>query len=315
MVHEVAQKDKHSLTALADAINLHHRQALAQARSALELARHVGGLLLEAKSQLGHGGWLPWLSENCTVSPRQAQRYMRVAESWDTITAKYEVTSHLTIDRAAKIRSADQDEPQQLLIYHDNGIEYEDCDEDTQAEEPSPKKLAHVANNSGDNEWYTPQEYVDSARAVLGSIDLDPASSEIAQRTVEASTFFTADDDGLSQDWSGNVFLNPPYARELIGRFTEKLCGEVKRGAVRSAIMLTNNSTDTSWFRLASSHATAVCFFHGRISFIHRDGQPGKPLQGQMGLYFGNDAAKFVQVFNAHGSCWMKPSLEGASDE
>src|SRR5262245_13067731 len=39
-------------------------------------------------------------------------------------------------------------------------------------------------------EWYTPPQYIAAARAVLGAIDLDPASSEIAQTTVQAGAFF-----------------------------------------------------------------------------------------------------------------------------
>lgn len=61
----------------------------------------------------------------------------------------------------------------------------------------------HVTNNSGNNEWYTPAEYVESVRKVLGAIDLDPTSCEVAQATVRASQFYTIDDDGLDREWQG----------------------------------------------------------------------------------------------------------------
>jgi len=163
----------------------------------------------------------------------------------------------------------------------------------------------HVKNNSGENEWYTPPEYIEAARAAMGGIDLDPATSEKAQETVKAKKFYTAEDDGLSKVWKGKVWLNPPYAKDLIGKFCDKLAEGVDAGKVTAAILLVNNATDTAWFHRVASKASAVCFIKGRIAFHDSNGEPkNKPLQGQMAMYFGSEPQLFSKEFSELGECF-----------
>ena len=159
---------------------------------------------------------------------------------------------------------------------------------------------------TGEFERYTPSLYIEAAREVLGQIDLDPATSKYAQRTVKAKACFTADDDGLEREWHGRVWLNPPYHRELAPRFIDKLIAELAEGRVSEAIVLTNNSTDTEWFRSAADVCAAICFTTGRIHFEVPNGEPVMPTQGQAFFYFGRGIRKFVGVFQTIGLC-VKP--------
>jgi DUF3102 family protein len=74
-----------SLAELAARINTEHGQVEAAVRDGLLHAGQAGSLLLQVKSRLPHGSWLPWLQTNCQVTPRQAQRYIRVSERWDEL--------------------------------------------------------------------------------------------------------------------------------------------------------------------------------------------------------------------------------------
>ncbi|MDD4280369.1 MAG: DNA N-6-adenine-methyltransferase [Candidatus Sumerlaeales bacterium] len=157
----------------------------------------------------------------------------------------------------------------------------------------------HVSNNSGENEWYTPIEFINAAREVMGSIDLDPASCEAANKTVKATKIFTIDDDGLKQHWRGNVWLNPPYASDLIGKFADKVAAS--KGDIQQAIILVNNATETGWFNTLVGVASAVVFPKSRVKFYMADGKTGAPLQGQAFIYVGDNPHKFLDVFKAFG--------------
>jgi phage N-6-adenine-methyltransferase len=163
------------------------------------------------------------------------------------------------------------------------------------------KGVAHVSHNSGENEWYTPAEFVEAARLVLGEIDLDPASSEAANEIVQAREFFTAEDDGLAQEWRGRVWMNPPYAAELIGQFTEKLAAAYEGRDVSAAVILVNNATETKWFQRLARIADALCFPERRVRFWNPDGESSAPLQGQALIYLGNDADAFAEHFAQFG--------------
>lgn len=158
------------------------------------------------------------------------------------------------------------------------------------------------AEYTGEVEWYTPPEYLDLARQVLfGVIDLDPASSTQAQKTVKAEKYYTIEEDGLLQDWNGRIWLNPPYKQPAIFDFCKKMVDEVQNGNVTSAIMLTHNYSDTEWFHLAASACSAICFTRGRIKFVSADGEVAAPTQGQAFFYFGKNQKDFCRVFSEVG--------------
>lgn len=113
-------------------------------------------------------------------------------------------------------------------------------------------------------EWYTPAWIFEK----LGmTFDVDPASPHDMESAVPARTKYTVFDDGLSQQWRGSVWLNPPYGRSTpfwMSRFI----------AHANGIALVFSRTDALWCQDALRTADAALFVSGRIEFI-----PGKENQ------------------------------------
>ncbi len=102
---------------------------------------------------------------------------------------------------------------------------------------------ALIKHSSESVEHYTPPWVIEGARDLMGDIDLDPASSAFVNtHHVRASRFFSKEDDGLAQPWSGRVFLNPPggkvRGKSLAGIFWAKLVESYERGDVTQAVFL-----------------------------------------------------------------------------
>lgn len=156
-------------------------------------------------------------------------------------------------------------------------------------------KANRLVYQTGACEWYSPRELVDAVRDVLGGIDLDPASCDVANTVVQAARIYTVDDDGLAHPWHGRVYLNPPYRAPDIVHFCEKFAHHVAGGDISAGIALVNNATDTAWFGTLAGTATAFCFPTSRCRYWQPDRETSTALQGQAVIYAGPDAAAFCR--------------------
>lgn len=158
---------------------------------------------------------------------------------------------------------------------------------------------AHAEYDS--DEWYTPSEYVEVARDLMGEIDLDPASCNYAQEIVRAKTFFTKEDEALAKKWAGRIWLNPPYSQPLMQMFAEHLLKYFDSGDVSEAILLVNSYTDNRWCQTYLQRFPA-CFTAGRISFEQTDGRKANNRNGQIFFYLGEHRERFAKLFRRFGA-------------
>lgn len=128
----------------------------------------------------------------------------------------------------------------------------------------------HVSNSSDEysDVWLTPPEILQP----LGDFDLDPCASKQRPWPI-ADTHYTIEDDGLSSEWFGRVFLNPPYSR--VSEFMERMSDH------GNGITLVFARTDTQYFhRFIFPVADSILFIEGRLTFYKPSGVKGKSNGG-----------------------------------
>jgi phage N-6-adenine-methyltransferase len=308
----------------------------------------IGQRLIEVKACLSHNTWETWLLAEFDWSDQTARRFIHVARSFGSEkqqivafapSALYLLAAPSTPEEA-RIEAIDRAEAGEEITYTaakqivneykpgrellaEAGAKMDKPPAAIFDDLPFVPREGELANDEPEDDvpvgfepieyngdvWYTPAEYIDAARVVLGHIDLDPASCDEAQAVVKASRHYTIDDDGLALPWYGRVWLNPPYSMPLIQKFVKRLIEAHQAGDITAAIILTNNCTDAGWFH-SLMESYPVCFTRGRIAFWRPDRSTFATRQGQAFFYLGCDVERFYQVFAEIG-CF--PNLMGGN--
>lgn len=110
------------------------------------------------------------------------------------------------------------------------------------------------------------------------SFDLDPCAAPFPRPWPTALRMVALPEaNGLMVDWSGRVWLNPPYSNGEIERWLKRMathgCGTA----------LINATTDTGGFhRFAWEAASGLLFLEGRLIFRDATGQPMRRKSGRI---------------------------------
>lgn len=274
----------------AERINANWDRMLKTGKTTVDLAIDIGIDLGLAKEEIGHGDFMPWVTDWLNINQQQVQKYIRIGVHKAQVRAIAADSSDVpTINELVAVLPKSGEEP--IVTSADaDALGY-----------------AGVANHNrktrDSDDWHTPGEYVDDARRVMGSIDLDPFTSPEANEYVGAKHILTQADDALATDWARpdvrNVWMNPPYGRGMMNKAVARLIDQ--RSSFESAVVLTNAATDTYWYHDLLKSCDAVCQTLGRIAFISGDKELSGNTKGQAFFYFGPNKRKFADVFSKHG--------------
>ena len=125
--------------------------------------------------------------------------------------------------------------------------------------EDGMKGLGVITSRKSD-EWYTPMSIFRQLSSEFGPFDLDPCATK---ENAKCETYYSISDDGLSREWFGKVFVNPPYSK--IALWVEKCWSWSMAGVLVVALLPAR--TDTKWFHQYVQGNAEVRFIKGRLKF------------------------------------------------
>lgn len=115
----------------------------------------------------------------------------------------------------------------------------------------------HFSSRSA--EWSTPDDLFAELNEIF-HFDLDACATPA---NAKCKRYFTPKQDALRQLWRGNVWMNPPYGRQ-IEAFVRKAYQSAEQGA--NVVCLVPSRTDTRWWHRYAKHGQVI-FLRGRLKF------------------------------------------------
>lgn len=160
--------------------------------------------------------------------------------------------------------------------------------------------------DSGNVEYYTPAHILQAVRHLLVHIDLDPASSAAANKVVQATQFYTKEDDGLSKLWYGRVFMNHPFSRQGNPLWINKLVASYDDCAIDAAVCICFAAVNAAWFAPLLNYPQF--FFKGRVNYCNPDGTVAKGVTKDSVITYlpptgewGAEIKRLQAVFDRYG--------------
>jgi len=143
----------------------------------------------------------------------------------------------------------------------------------------------------------------------LDGFDLDPAAG--CEPTPIADERYTKEDDGLTQPWYGNVWLNPPFGDKE--PWYKRLAHQYERGDVDRAVAIGQAGTDANWFQEYFSTADVLVFINGRDCYQQKGTEN---FASMLGLWNPTDKAKNIaRSFGVVTEPVIQPDLQNSLEE
>lgn len=234
-----------------------------------EIARHTGvsigmvtGYAREMESNL----------QNCKIAPTVTNDTSHTPTPYRKDPAYQKYTQELAAFEADPSQGTPLAEFERQLrddwnrsAFRPDGDKYREyAEEET---EPAPIAAPAWYQSSASDDWWTPQWLFELLDAEIG-FETDVCASDA---NAKCGRYFTREQDGLAQAWTGKCWMNPPYGRSggvSIYAWIEKAHDAALAGATVACFIPAR--TDTTWWWDFCIYGE-VRFLKGRVKFANSD--------------------------------------------